>query len=157
MDLVKIGLAVKNGVSPVCATCKWYWEGRERGMPDPQCTRQGQCGGPFAGRTFPEYDGPITDFTQWCFVCAARATKAIKIGEKLRLIGVCDAHVEMLGKVEPVGLKLNGGAAVNLIDAKLGRMTPEQFFGPPKKSLIDIMVETEKEWAEEDEKKRRRR
>lgn len=61
----------------------------------------------------------------------------------------------MLGKVAPVGLKVNGNGAVDILDARLGQMTPEQFFGPPKKSLVDAMVETETEWAEEDKKRNR--
>ena len=152
--MAKIGIAVQSGVSPVCATCSRYWEGRERGLPDPQCTEAG-CGGPFAGLTFPKYAGPITDFTKWCFVCSAMATKAVKVGGKPRLIGMCDTHLPMLGKVAPVGLKVNGNGAVDILDARLGQMTPEQFFGPPKKSLVDAMVETETEWAEEDKKRNR--
>lgn len=157
MDVVKIGLAVQSGVSSVCATCERYWEGRECELPVPQCTARGACGGPFSGMTFPQYAGPITDFTRWCFVCAARATKAVKVREMPRLIGMCDTHLPMLGKVEPVGLKVNGNATADIIDARMGQMTPEQFFGPPKKSLVDTMVETEMEWADDDKKKRRRR
>lgn len=156
MDLVKVGQAVASGVSIVCATCKRYWEGREKQLPDPKCTVVKPCGSPFASLTFPEYDGPMTDFSRWCFVCGATATKGVKVRDEPRVIGMCDEHVKMLGRVEPVGLKLNGENVTDIIDRHLGRMSQEQFFGPPKKTLIDTMIETEMEWAEEDEKKRRR-
>lgn len=155
MDVVRIGIAVKSGVSPVCATCKKYWEGRERGLPDPRCTARKPCGSPLAGLTFPEYEGPITDFTMWCFVCAARATKGIRVGANLRVIGACDEHVKWIGQVEPTELPLNG-THIDILDAVKGAMSHQQFVGPPKKSLVDAMVADEQQWAEDAEKKRRR-
>jgi hypothetical protein len=156
MDLVKVGQAIASGVSIVCATCNRYWEGREKQLPEPKCTVTKPCGSPFASMTFPEYDGPMTDFARWCFVCGATATKGVKVRDEPRVIGMCDEHVKMLGRIEPVGLKLNGESVTDIVDRHLGRMSQERFFGPPKKTLIDTMVETEMEWAEEDEKKRRR-
>lgn len=155
MDVVGVGRAISNGVSVVCATCRRYWEGRERQLPDPRCTAATPCGSPFAAMTFPEYDGPLTDFTRWCFVCGAKATKGIRVREEPRVCGVCDEHVKMLDQVEPVGLKLNGQNVTDIIDQYLGRTTPQRYFGPPKKTLIDTMIETEMEWAEDDEKRKR--
>ena len=148
--MVKIGLAVKSGVSIVCATCARYWEGREQGLPEPKCTVVKPCGSPFASLTFPEYDGPITDFTLWCFVCGDTATKGVKVREELRVIGVCDDHVKMLGKIEPVSLKLNGEDVIDIIDRRMGRVSQQQFFGEPEKTLVQAMVETEAEWADEE-------
>jgi len=149
---VKIGLAVKSGVSIVCATCSRYWEGREQGLPEPKCTVVRPCGSPFASLTFPEYAGPITDFTRFCFVCGALATKGLKVREEPRVIGMCDAHVQMLGKIEPIGLKLNGEAVADIIDHHMGRVSQQQFFGKPKKTLVQTMVETEAEWADEEKR-----
>lgn len=157
MDMVKVSEAIKSGVSIVCATCRRYWEGREKQLPDPQCTARRPCGSPLAALTFPEYVGPMTDFSRWCFVCGAKATKGVKVREEPRIIGMCDEHVKWIGKVEPVGLKLNGENVIDIIDRKLGRrLSQQQFFGPAKPSLIDTMIETEEEWAEEDAKKRKR-
>lgn len=155
MDMVRVGQAIASGVSIVCATCRRYWEGREKGLPDPKCTVEKPCGSPFAALTFPEYEGPITDFTQWCFVCGAKATKGVRVRAEPRIIGMCDEHVKMLGKVEPVGLKLNGENVTDIIDRKLGRVSQDRFFGPEKPSLVDTMIETEQEWAEEDRKRGR--
>jgi len=155
MDMVRVGQAIASGVSIVCATCRRYWAGRERGLPGSKCTAAKPCGSPFAALTFPEYDGPIRDFTQWCFVCGARATKGVRVREEPRVIGMCDEHVKMLGEVEPVGLSLNGESVADLIDRKLGRLSQRQFFGPKKPSLVDVMVETEMEWAEDAAKRGR--
>lgn len=155
MDLVKVGQAVQGGLSIVCATCNKYWEGREKQLPEPMCAVKKPCGSPFASLTFPEYDGPMTNFTRFCFVCGAKATKGVKVRDEARVIGMCETHVGMIGKVEPVGLKLNGENVIDIIDRKLGRVSQKRFEGPPKKSLVDVMVETEMEWAEDDEKRAR--
>lgn len=150
MDGVKVGLAIQRGVSIVCATCRRYWEGRARGLPDPKCTATRPCGSPLVSLTFPEYKGPITDFTQWCFVCGARATKGVKVREEPRVIGMCDEHVQWLGRVEPVGLKLNGENLNDIIDREMGRVSKERFFGPEKKTLGQTIAETEAELAKEE-------
>lgn len=153
MNVARIGLAVQSGVSIVCATCKKYWEGREKGLPEPRCTVVLPCGSPFAALTFPEYDGPISDFTRWCFVCGARATKGVKVREEPRVVGMCDAHVRLLGELEPVSLKLNGNALVDIIDRHVGRISPDKFFGQPKRTLSQVIAETEKEFADEGKSK----
>lgn len=151
MDAVKIGLAVQSGVSPVCATCKRYWEGRAQGLPDPKCTTKRPCGSPFAGYDFPEYDGPMTDLSRWCFVCATTATKALKCRSTGRAIGICDEHIEMVGQVEPIGLN---GTPVNIIIASdKGEQTPEQYFGPPKQTLGQAIAEADAYLDEEDRRK----
>jgi len=150
MDMVRVGQAIASGVSIVCATCKRYWEGRERGLPDPKCTAARPCGSPLAALTFPEYDGPMTDFARWCFVCGGHATKGVKVREEPRVIGMCDEHVQWLGKVEPVGLKLNGENLTDIIDREMGRVSQARFFGPEKKTLGQAIAETEAELAEEE-------
>lgn len=149
MDVDRIRLAVASGVSAVCATCRLYWDGRERGLPDSKCTTRHPCGSPFAGMTFPEYVGPMTDFARFCFVCGANATHGVKVREDPRVLGMCSRHLDMLGKVEPVGLKLNGTAAVDILDRFRGRLTREQFQGPVKKTLGQVIAETEAEFAKD--------
>lgn len=150
MDGVRVGLAIQRGVSIVCATCKRYWEGRARRLPEPKCTAVRPCGSPLAALTFPEYDGPMTDFAQWCFVCGGRATKGVKVREESRIIGMCDEHVQWLGKVEPVGLKLNGENLTDIIDRERGRVSQARFFGPERKTLGQAISETEVELAKEE-------
>jgi hypothetical protein len=149
MDMVRVGQAVASGVSIVCATCNKYWEGRERGLPDPKCTVVKPCGSPFAKLTFPEYEGPITDFTRWCFVCGAKATLGIKVREEPRVIGMCKQHVGMLEEIEPVGLKANGEAVADIIDRMMGRVSQKQYFGKPQRTLSQVIAETEAELAED--------
>lgn len=154
MQLARVSAAIQRGVSVVCATCSRYWAGRERGLPDPQCTVEKPCGSPFAGLTFPEYEGPITDFAQFCFVCGSRAAHGVKVREEPRVIGMCSAHVQLLGQLEPVGLKLNGRNVADIIDRKMGRVSQQRFFGKPKKTLGQAIAETEAEFAREVEERR---
>lgn len=141
MDAVKIGLAVQSGVSIVCATCKRYWEGRERGLPDPKCTVTEPCGSPFAGLAFPQYDGPMTDFKRWCFVCGVEATKALRGGSSGLAIGICEKHLKMVGNIEPVGL--NGHPVLHIIATPDGDRTPQQLLGAPKQTLGRAIAEAE--------------
>lgn len=150
MDVDRIRVAVANGVSAVCATCRWYWEGRARGLPEPKCAVGRSCGSPFAGLTFPEYAGPMNDFARFCFVCGADASYGVRVREEPRILGMCSQHIGMLGKIEPVGLKLNGSAVADILDRQRGRMSLQEFFGVPKKTLGQVIAETEAEFAEKD-------
>lgn len=150
--MVKIAAAIHSGVSIVCATCNRYWEGREQGLPEPRCTVQKPCGSPFVRLTFPEYEGPMTDFASWCFVCGARAEKGISVGSNPRVVGMCNRHIPMLTQLEPVGLKLNGEAVAEIVDSKGRRVPLSRYFGTPKKSLIQTITETEAEFAEKTSK-----
>ena len=146
--MVRVGQAIASGLSIVCATCARYWEGREQGLPEPKCTVMKPCGSPLARLTFPEYEGPITDFTRWCFVCGEKASLGVRVREEPRVIGMCKAHVRMLEEVEPVGLKVNGENVTDIIDRMMGRMSQEKFFGKPQKTLIQTIMETEAEFAD---------
>lgn len=92
MNPLKIAEAVRGGLSPVCATCKKFWEGQERGLQG--CTGR-SCAGPLSGKDFPEYEGPISDFSRWCFVCGEESTCAVQAPQSIRMIGVCDTHIKM--------------------------------------------------------------
>jgi hypothetical protein len=92
--------AMRGGMSYVCAACRRYWEGRLRGTGD-RCTAQDGCGSPIAGDDFHEYEGPITSFDRWCFVCAAAADFAVKPVGKGRAIGVCRTHLKFMEDLVP--------------------------------------------------------
>lgn len=150
MNISKIGLAVQNGVSIVCATCKRYWEARDKGLPEPQCASSKRCAGPFAGMEFPEYDGPITDFSQWCFVCGADADYGLQSRGSGRVFGICSEHVVMVQeKPEPMGLGHNGVPIIDVLTTE-GRLTQEQFFGVPRKTLGQVIAEVESYYAEKE-------
>jgi hypothetical protein len=142
---------IKQGVSPVCATCKRYVEGRERGLPRPKCTTRTSCGSPIAGDTFTQYEGPITDFTKFCFVCSNEADKAIRVGERERMIGVCNAHLHYLDS-HYASKESEVNRLLTVIDGG-GRRDLLQVLPKIKKSgLKQAMEDTEEEWAHEDKK-----
>lgn len=88
--------ATADGLSIVCATCRWYWKARQSGIEGHQCAAQKPCHGPISGGVFPEYDGPITDFANLCFVCGKRSRYGIAVKGNIRVIGVCDAHLHLM-------------------------------------------------------------
>jgi hypothetical protein len=147
MDVVRVGLTVAKGVSVICATCRRYWEGRERDLPEPKCLVQSPCGSPLAGLAFPQYDGPITDFSRWCFVCGETAEVGVTAPGSDVVFGMCSTHVRMVGTVQPVGLN---GATVREVLSKHLRAAPEKFFGIPKKTLGQAIAEAESYFEEQD-------
>ena len=137
---------VRQGVSPVCATCKHYWSGRERGLPRPQCTTVLPCGSPIAGDTFSQYKGPITDFEQFCFVCSREANFAVKVREEKRMIGICRDHVVLLSRIEAsVGDK----AHLIQLTSGNGRLPLLQLLPKPKPSLFAAIAASEQEFDDE--------
>lgn len=145
LDAVKVGLAVQSGVSIVCASCERYWEGRDRGLPEPKCTTPRPCGSPLAGHTFSEYRGPLTTFDRWCFVCGSTAKYGVKVGQS-RPFGMCGEHIGLLEQLEPVGL--NGVPAVQVIAAK--KADADALLVIPKKTLGQAIAEAEAQFAQED-------
>jgi hypothetical protein len=142
-----IAAEVATGVSPVCATCNKYWEGRANGLPRPKCVAQKPCGSPIAGDTFSEYEGPMTDFTGWCFMCAGNSDFAVKVRDEARLIGVCKAHVGRLNELQAA--EQADASGVLLIHTPQDRIPLLQLLPKPKKGLLQVMQATEAEWAEE--------
>lgn len=59
----------------------------------PRCTMQ-TCGGPFVGKSFPDYQGPLTRSTiaTHCFRCGAMAYEAIVTTDG-GYVGVCKPHL----------------------------------------------------------------
>jgi len=96
---IDIRVAMGTGVSAVCATCKRFWEGRAQGLET--CTAGEDCGSPIVGDTFHLYEGPITDFLRFCFVCGGKPKKAIRVHGHARLIGACEEHAGWTAQLAP--------------------------------------------------------
>jgi hypothetical protein len=103
MDPTKISLAVSGGLSIVCATCEKYWGARDKEVPDDKCLAVDNCGSPIAGDVFHEYRGPMVRFDQFCFVCGSQAAHAVRVDNSVRVIGVCNEHVELIKTLKPEG------------------------------------------------------
>ncbi len=127
---------VRSGLSAVCATCSKYWEGRERGLPEPRCTSVKGCGSPMAGDDFSEYDGPLRELDQWCFVCARPSRYGVRIKNRARVIGVCEAHAKLLSSLKPEQVP---AGETTLVGAD-GRPVPTVV---PKKTLLQAIAESE--------------
>ena len=146
MNWERIQAEMKNGLALACASCKHYWEGREKGLSGIDCTTPGPCGGPSAGLGFPHYKGPVSDFSQWCFACGSRPDLGIKVSTSERIFGICREHLWLLDRIQAN----NPNAAVlNVVSPSKGMIVPLKG-RYTEKSLMDVMMETEEEWAEED-------
>jgi hypothetical protein len=99
------------------------------------------------GDTFSSYEGPMTDFTGWCFYCAENSDYAVKVRSEERLIGVCKAHVSKLNELQ--GGQQEDATSVLLIHTPQDRIPLLQLLPKPKKGLLQVMQATEAEWAEE--------
>lgn len=134
LDPEKVSIAIKSGLSAVCATCSNYWEARDKGIPGDKCLAVNGCGSPIAGDVFHEYRGPMTHFDKFCFVCAADATHAIRVRGNTRLIGCCSEHVDLVKTLKPKG-KNSARITIHSDDGEedVSEDTPE----PPKKLKIE--------------------
>lgn len=127
LDPAKVGLAVQQGLSVVCATCAHFWAAQERRQET--CAPPGNCAGPLAGLDFPQYRGPITDFSRWCFACGVNASHALKLSSG-KVFGICKDHLRLIHSVHAVGLP----------DPHLSVLGPEQL---QRKSLAAAIFEVE--------------
>lgn len=149
-DAVKIALAVQGGLSPVCATCTKFWDARERNVPDGKCLAVDGCGGPLSGDDFHEYDGPITDFTRWCFMCGADSKFAIQADGRVRQIGICENHVRTLAELRPMSKP--GLHPKYVVKSNNGTLTIREIVAPEKKSLFKAIQEVEDHYTKKDGK-----
>lgn len=99
MNLDLVRSAVASGLSIVCATCTKYQQAAAQGLS--KCFAVDGCGSPIVGDTFHEYEGPITDFLRFCFVCGGQATKGVRVKGHRRVIGVCSQHVDYVVTMAP--------------------------------------------------------
>lgn len=146
LDPLLVEATIKSGLSAVCATCRKYWEGREKGLPEPRCTAQTSCGSPLAGDDFHEYDGPITEFDRWCFVCAESSRYGVSVRGRKRIVGVCDKHVRLLADLKPVAMDV---AAPVIRSATGASYQPEELIPREKPSLFAAIQEAEKSFEKD--------
>ena len=143
--LSEVKKAAASGVSLICATCHKYIEAKTRGLD--KCLAEGFCGSPIVGDTFQEYQGPITDFLRFCFVCGGTATKGIRVKGHQRMIGACSTHVDYVVTQTP---KMMSPGLYLPVPPKEGRVTvlsdeaeclAESMAPKTKKSLAGMMAE----------------
>lgn len=149
VDPLLAATAMRSGLSAVCSTCRRYWEGREKGLPEPQCTAVTRCGSPLAGDDFHEYSGPLSDFSKFCFVCAAPSDYGVSVRRaKARMIGVCRKHIRLLAELTPLG----ADAVVSTVKTPEGHaVTPEELLPKSKPSLFETIAAVEKTFESETE------
>lgn len=90
----------KGKVFWACAHCIKYWAGVDLQLG--RCAGR-DCGSPFIGKAFEEYDGPMLDWAA-CFVCGGQAKHEI-FAPGCRPLGICQEHLQFLeslraGKIE---------------------------------------------------------
>lgn len=144
LDEAKIRQVVGDGLSPVCATCTWYWRARDLQLSRCSDLHNGDCGGPIAGLDFPLYDGPMERLDKFCFACAAPASLAIKTPGTGRLVGVCKEHLSLIDRylAEGTGPSLTEvRSAKGLVLPINGRYT--------RKSLVEVIAENEAKFEKE--------
>jgi len=142
MDTRELQLAIASGLSMVCATCKKWAEGAEQGSE--KCTAKSGCGSPIAGDTFHEYDGPITDFLRFCFVCGQPATKGIRVKGHVRLIGACNTHVDYVVRLAPKEPRHLPVVPMTILAPSGESPVEKVFIDAPKKTLAHAMLEMQK-------------
>jgi hypothetical protein len=137
-----IRLAIASGLSMVCATCAKWQAAHEKGLE--KCLAQDGCGSPIVGDTFHEYDGPITDFLRFCFVCGNPATKGIRVHGHVRLIGACDKHVEYVAQLAPTAPPPERDLLRTILSPEGEGLAEKLLIPKPKRTLAQALVEMEK-------------
>lgn len=132
-----IDQAIREKVSAVCAQCVLFWRARAKGLSS--CGQD--CGGPISGRDFPQYQGSITVFDSFCFVCRDDSVCCVKIPESSRQFGVCKRHLRFLDALRPVDDTLlispcEVRSAKGLILPVQGRYSP--------KALVEVLADLDK-------------
>ncbi len=144
LNATKVREAVMAGYSPVCATCKHFWVARDLNEVD--CGKK-DCGGPIAGKDFPEYDGPITQLDKFCFACTRESEYAVRSAQAKRLVGVCCEHLKLLDRLVPK--EVRGQSSHLEVISPRGIVVPLNGRYSPK-SLQEVVLETEQAWSEQD-------
>ena len=135
----------KHGVSIVCATCKKFWEGRAKGLPELRCVGV-DCSGPIAGGDFPEYDGDLP-LEKFCFVCGKDSEYGAHVQGKDRVVGICKGHLHYLTDMLPKST-VKGSPLFLKKDGKV--LLIEEVVRPTKPTILQQMAKTEMEWADAD-------
>jgi hypothetical protein len=147
VDQTKIRLAVLSGLSLICATCTKFARAIEKGSMredgSVRCLAVDGCGSPIVGDTFHEYEGPITDFLRFCFVCGNPAQKGVAVKGHRRVIGACNEHVHYVVQMAP---KTPASFATEdrSVRSESGEARVETMIPKEKKTLARALWEMEK-------------
>lgn len=134
-----------QGLSAVCATCKKYWEARDKGVPGDACMTRIKCGSPISGDTFSDYDGPLKGALHlWCFVCAKRADFGIQLNSRAAVIGACKDHIRYVETLRAVG------RPDTRVEVKAAKGSAPASVIPTKRSLADAINEVEGYYAKKE-------
>lgn len=85
MDAATIAKRMEECYGFFCASCVHLDRARRAGKWD--CGKD--CGGPLSGKSFPHYEGPVTNKAAFCFVSGDPSTGAIDPGDGV-LIGITE-------------------------------------------------------------------
>jgi len=151
LETYKVAQAIQSGLSAVCATCLRYWEGRDKGLPEPQCTAKSDCGSPLVGDDFSEYAGPLPDFSTWCFVCAGEARYGVSLPGRKRVVGVCSKHADLLSALRATSVRGSKLSATDVLN-KAVLLNPSGSSRP----VVPAKKTLQQEMAEFDERLRKR-
>lgn len=144
-----VALAMADGLSAVCASCRLYWEARDRGIPGHKCLSREKCGSPLVGDAFHEYDGPLVGgLHQFCFVCGDKSRFVARVRGRTTGVGICAEHVRLLDTLKADGKELVPNAPKAVVLAPDG--TPVSSEAAPKKSLFAAIQEVEDYYASKD-------
>jgi hypothetical protein len=99
------GDAVKAGFPITCASCKHFKNAQQTDAEN--CGRMLTCGGPIYGRSFPDYDGPISPevFEKVCLICGSEHVE-FHILANLRRFGLCFKHRSIFDRVSGPGTQV---------------------------------------------------
>lgn len=135
-----IQLAIASGLSMVCATCSKYHGAKARGLE--KCLATDGCGSPIVGDTFHEYEGPITDFTRFCFVCGGKTKYGVDVKGHARRIGACEKHITYVAQMAPKEPR-----RLPVVDRAIltpqGSATVESLIPKPQKTLGQLIKSVE--------------
>lgn len=131
-----IALARARGVGFICATCDHYAAGRRQRLPGHKCTAEKPCGGPIAGKVFPEYKGPVSDLSAVCFVCGGDATHGVRPNGQEKAVGCCEKHLTVLENFRVQDAPAQG---VQASKGGEGFVPLDVFMRPRKRLLSDLL------------------
>lgn len=63
-----------------------------------------ECGGPKRGRSFPLYEGPLTEsyLRSHCVVCGSLAELQLQLEKEVRSLGICRKHLVAAGVTDKI-------------------------------------------------------
>ena len=97
---------MEAGYAFPCACCFKLHRAIGRGLEFCEHAKDEACGGPFLGKAFPLYEGPLTRqmIASRCFRCGKESDYLAELPRKVGFLGVCEEHKEMLRPKSPQAL-----------------------------------------------------